>query len=70
MLVKKNNPNAAPEPNAPRGNRLNISNDKLYETVRKRAYELYCKRGHQHGHDRNDWFEAEKQVKKEFGLMK
>jgi hypothetical protein len=29
------------------------------EQIRTRAYELYLKRGCQHGHDRNDWLQAE-----------
>lgn len=48
---------------------LNISNDKLFELVKKRAYDMYCKRGFSHGNDRKDWFEAERQVKKELGLI-
>ena len=30
--------------------------------VEKKAYELYEKRGHQQGHEWQDWFEAEKFV--------
>ena len=50
--------------------KLDISNEKVFEAVRKRAYELYCKRGYQHGSDFSDWVEAEKQVKKEMGLTR
>ncbi len=46
---------------------MNISDQKVYEAIRKRAYELYCKRGRTHGNDMKDWLEAEKQVKKELG---
>ncbi|MFA4971089.1 MAG: DUF2934 domain-containing protein [bacterium] len=46
---------------------MNISDQKVYEAIRKRAYELYCKRGRTHGNDTKDWLEAEKQVKKELG---
>jgi hypothetical protein len=70
MLVKKNNQTTTPESNPARGDKLNISNDKLYEAIKKRAYDLYCKRGYQHGHDVNDWVEAEKQVKRQFGLSR
>ena len=49
---------------------LNVSNERLFESVRKRAYELYCKRGYKNGHDISDWVEAEKQVKKELGLSR
>ena len=37
--------------------------DKIFislEMVEKKAYELYEKRGCQHGCDQQDWFEAEK----------
>ncbi|PIR18411.1 MAG: hypothetical protein COV46_00140 [Deltaproteobacteria bacterium CG11_big_fil_rev_8_21_14_0_20_49_13] len=56
-------------PKQPR-NTLNVTNERLFEAVRKRAFELYCKRGHSHGKDRNDWFEAERQVKKELGVSR
>ncbi len=29
------------------------------EQIRKRAYEIYLQRGCQHGHDRDDWLQAE-----------
>ncbi len=61
MAVFKSNKNSS---------NLNVSNDKMFEAINKRAYELYCKRGFQHGKDKNDWFEAERQVKKELGLSK
>lgn len=35
------------------------------ERVEKKAYELYEKRGCQHGRDFDDWLEAEKIVEKE-----
>ena len=28
------------------------------EQIRDRAYQLYVERGHHHGHDLDDWFEA------------
>ena len=37
--------------------------DKIFislEVIEKKAYELYEKRGCQHGCDQQDWFEAEK----------
>ncbi|MFA4875156.1 MAG: DUF2934 domain-containing protein [bacterium] len=49
------------------GNVLNVSDPKVYEAIRKRAYELYCKRGYAQGNDMRDWLEAEKQVKRELG---
>jgi hypothetical protein len=32
------------------------------ELMRKRAYEFYEERGHEHGHDVEDWLRAEAQV--------
>jgi hypothetical protein len=29
------------------------------EQIRARAYEIYLQRGGQHGHDRDDWLQAE-----------
>lgn len=52
------------------GNYLNISDPRVYEAVRKRAYELYCKRGRNDGNDMQDWLEAERQVRKEMGMMR
>jgi len=49
------------------GSFLNLADEKVYEAIRKRAYELFCKRGRTHGNDMRDWIEAEKQIKKELG---
>ena len=35
-----------------------------HEMIEKKAYELYEKRGREHGKDLDDWLEAEKIVKK------
>jgi hypothetical protein len=35
----------------------------LHEMIEKKAYELYEKRGREHGKDLDDWLEAEKIVK-------
>lgn len=53
-----------------RNNTLNISDQKVYEAIRKRAYELYLQRqgGSTQGNDKTDWFEAEKQIKRELGM--
>ena len=32
------------------------------EQISNRAYELYLQRGCQHGHDRNDWLQAEHEI--------
>jgi hypothetical protein len=49
---------------------LNLSNEKVFEEIRKRAYELFCKRGASNGDDMRDWLEAEKQVKRELGMTR
>ncbi len=53
-----------------KGGFINVSDQNVYEAIRKRAYELYCKRGRTDGNDMKDWFEAEKQVRKEMGSMR
>ena len=40
------------------------------DEVALRAYELFQKRGAQHGHDREDWFEAELQLVRERGTQR
>ena len=34
----------------------------LGSRIAKRAYELYARRGQEHGHDMEDWLEAERQI--------
>lgn len=34
----------------------------LGSRIANRAYELYVQRGHEHGHDLEDWLEAERQI--------
>jgi hypothetical protein len=36
--------------------------EQLLEWIRLRAYELYQLRGEAHGHDTEDWVEAERQI--------
>jgi hypothetical protein len=69
MVFKKNTAKAQ-GPVTGRGSNLNILNPKVFEMVQRRAYELYAKRGYTHGGDQNDWFEAERQVKREMGLSR
>lgn len=38
-----------------------LTND-LQERIRERAYELFLARGCEHGHDREDWIQAEAEV--------
>ena len=39
--------------------------DQPSERINRRAYELYEFRGGDHGHDTDDWFEAERQIRAE-----
>ncbi len=39
--------------------------EQLFERIGRRAYELYELRGESHGHDAEDWFEAERQIRAE-----
>lgn len=45
-----------------------FSSSEINSMISKKAFELFKKRGLKHGNDRGDWFEAEKQVKRELGL--
>jgi len=38
------------------------------DRVRIRAYEIFQSRGSSHGNDLGDWLEAEREIKKEYGL--
>ena len=40
-----------------------IPQDQLTDMIRKKAYELYEKRGRKPGHSMNDWLEAERIIK-------
>ncbi len=40
-----------------------LKQDQLNDLIRKKAYELYEKRGYSSGNDQADWFEAERIVK-------
>jgi hypothetical protein len=37
------------------------------EKIAMRAYEKWCKRGRQHGSDKQDWVDAEKELMAELG---
>lgn len=63
MAFKKN-------PTEKRSGNLNILDPKVYEMIRKRAYDIYVRRGYSHGNDQHDWFEAERQVKREISLSR
>lgn len=36
--------------------------------LNRRAYEIFQQRGSTHGHDWEDWFQAEQEVKKKYGI--
>lgn len=62
----------SPDDSRPNGKSLKASsgskdgspNDsgELYDRIARKAYELFSHRGQQHGLDKEDWFEAERQV--------
>jgi len=37
--------------------------------LNKRAYEIFQQRGESHGSDWDDWFKAEKELKKKYGIV-
>ena len=39
-----------------------ISNPGLHRQIAEKAYELFQSRGHVHGHDLDDWVEAERRI--------
>ena len=39
-----------------------VADPNLEEEIRRRAYELYEERGHEDGHDIDDWLRAEAEV--------
>jgi hypothetical protein len=43
--------------------------DDLYARVAALAYSLYERRGHEHGHDVEDWIQAEKAILEETGRL-
>lgn len=40
-------------------------NEPPREEIERRAYELYLARGEAHGHDQDDWLEAERELREE-----
>ena len=44
-------------------NKTSIPQDQLTDMIRKKAYELYEKKGKKSGCDMNNWLEAERIVK-------
>ena len=42
---------------------MSIPQDQLTDMIRKKAYELYEKRGKKQGRDMDNWLEAERMIK-------
>ncbi len=42
---------------------MSIPQDQLTDMIRKKAYELYAKKGKKPGHDMDNWLEAERIIK-------
>lgn len=62
IAVKSKKTNLAAGPQIVVGNGLPDLSESIYQTVAHRAYEFYEARGHQHGHDLEDWFRAETEL--------
>ncbi len=45
-----------------------VSQEQVTALIQKRAYELSRKRGFAPGHEWQDWFEAERQVRRELHM--
>lgn len=43
--------------------RTGAAEDRLHEATSMRAYELYLGRGGEHGHDLDDWLQAESEIR-------
>lgn len=46
-----------------RSSHMSATQDQLTEMIRKKAYELYMKRGKRPGHDLDNWLEAERIIR-------
>ena len=38
------------------------------DDIARRAFELFCQRGSEHGHDLEDWLEAERELRRTTGF--
>ncbi len=45
-----------------------IIEDKTFQRIQQKAYEIYVARGCNHGNNLDDWYEAERMVAKEIKL--
>ena len=44
-------------------NSPSLNTGSMQEEIRKRAYELYEKRGRRNGHHEDDWLQAEREIR-------
>ena len=49
-------------PGAPSGTDWRRMTDATHDTIARRAYDLYKRRGSEPGHELDDWFQAEHEV--------
>jgi hypothetical protein len=57
---------ASPQtPAAQGGSRASVRRSPVTEDIEFRAYQIYLRRGATHGHDLDDWLQAERQVLQE-----
>ena len=52
----------AVEPGAETQERERLLDSSREEQIRRRAYEIYLARGEEHGHDIEDWLQAEREL--------
>ena len=46
-----------------------FSPEEIHQLVEKKAYEIFEQRGYVHGHDLDDWLQAEQIIKTELNLI-
>lgn len=57
--MKRKQTTSTRNPTKKRGKR----NNSIEEAIRLRAYEIYCNRGQQSGHELDDWLQAESELR-------
>ena len=45
-----------------------MSPEQIAELIQKKAYEIYCQRGHTPGNEMHDWLKAEEMVRHELKM--
>ncbi|MEW6246400.1 MAG: DUF2934 domain-containing protein [Nitrospirota bacterium] len=64
-MIKTRRPSGQPETQtaaSPPDSEPASRTDDLYTRIAQRAYELYERRGREHGHDLDDWLAAEREL--------